>query len=101
MLGVLGPLQRQIPGQLVGRKDSRAQSPELDTGYQRLTVSTQRCPTRQRGQRAEPECGCGESEARQLADHSPNLGRDLARGYIPTYGCAGAQPPKIDPVGRR
>ena len=44
--------------------------------------------------------GC-ESETGQLAEHPPNLGTDSAPGYIPNYGRAGPEPPKIDTVGGR
>jgi len=94
LFGVLGPFYHQVPGYLVRWEDPGAKASQLKAGNQCLAVSTQRCPAGQRGERAEPKDGRGESVPRRLADHSPNLGTGSAPGYIPIMALPVLNPPK-------
>jgi hypothetical protein len=40
LLGVLGALEHQLAGQLVGREDTGAKPPQLEAGYEGLAIST-------------------------------------------------------------
>ena len=89
MFCVLGALDHELTRHLVRRENPSAESAQLQTRDHSLPVAAQRCPPRQRGQRAEPKSGGSKSVRGQLAEHTPNLGTDSTLGYIPAYGRAG------------
>jgi len=87
--GVLDSLHQLLAGDFVRRQHSAAKASDLQARQKRLAVSAERCSSGERSQRAEAKNGGRESETRELTEHTPNLGRDLAPGYIPQYGRAG------------
>jgi hypothetical protein len=99
--GLLDPLDGELARHAIRGEETSAKPSQLKTCQQCLPVTAQRRPDGQRGQRSESKNGRRESETGRLSYHSPNLGTDLAPGYIPTHGRSGPEPPKIDTLGRR